>query len=550
MAQSIGLLMVQEGLLSREALERALERKEREGGSLALNLVLEGAVDEGRLLEFYRDRYQLPVTDEFSLGEIDDVTFSLIPLEIIYDSGIIPLGIVDEEHLAVGLVDPTDRGLIAEATFFAGYNLIQHLITVSQMARHFSRLAKQHWKIGAAEAEALARAATDVPDSATEALLEQTDALESRLEAALEADLDEIYHPNAPLEIAPEHAAEAGPQLAGPGNFLIANRAAEGVSRISLQVPAVADVAAEPVIVDAAEFKRELGDTDEYAAVPDGAAPVENPFRRAEITQQVAVGIGLDESVEIVPSKVLEGEADTESGTVKVLGINLEQITRTGEHSSPYPVIATRASQFGERPKTAVPTIPSMNAITEDVNAHCYLLTLLAETLGVADLEVAEKVVGLCKRVLEVSERDELGDVIVETLAPFYHTVAVMTLNGPRCVLWRCVRDGEVASELTGQTGEIKDGGVLHRIANERNFFWGPLPIESSLREVTRNEHFHRIFLAPIELRGKTILMLYLDPGSDDFRSPGSAIEKLLVDISKGLERVILMRKRGRRKKD
>ena len=545
MAQSIGLLMVREGLLTRESLERALQRKEREGGSLALNLVLEGAVDEGRLSEFYRDRYQLPVAEEIQLQSVDDVTFSLIPLEIIYDSGIIPLFLPDEENLAVGLVDPTDRGLIAEATFFSGYNLHQHLITVSQMARHFARLAKQHWKIGAAEAEALARAAVDVPDSATEDLLEQADVLESRLEAALEADLDEIYHPNAPLEIAPEFAGE---NLTQTGSFLITDRAAEGVSRIHLQPPSEIESAEKPVIVDAAEFQRELGDADEYTAVSDDAVAEENPFLEVEITQQVALGIGLDESVDIEPQRILEGEADTDKGTVRVLGINLDQIARSGDFSSPYPVISTRVSQFGDRPKTAVPTMPSLQAIPKDVNVNCHLLTLLGEKLGVADLEVAEAVTQICQRALEVTERDRLGDAIVQGLAPFFKSVAVMTLNGPRGVLWRCMRDGKPANELIGKTAEIQEGGVLHRIATERKFYFGALPIDCAVRDVTQNKHLNRVFLAPIELRGKTILMLYLDPGSAEFRSPGSSIEKLLVDVSKGLERVILMRKRGRRK--
>ncbi|MCA9565786.1 MAG: hypothetical protein KC561_19955, partial [Myxococcales bacterium] len=78
---------------------------------------------------------------------------------------------------------------------------------------------------------------------------------------------------------------------------------------------------------------------------------------------------------------------------------------------------------------------------------------------------------------------------------------------------------------------------------------WGPLPLSSDLRVKLNVTHDKNVLVAPVELRSKTILMLYLDNGESEFTSPGRSLERLLVDISKALERVILMRKRGRRKK-
>lgn len=547
MAQSVGLLMVEEGLLSREALERAVSRKERDGGSLALNLVLEGAVDEGTLVHFYAERYSLPTADESQLQNIDDETFSLIPLEIAYDSGIIALYCQDETHLAVGLVDPSDRGLIAEATFFSGYTLVQHLITVSQMARHFARLTKQPWKIAAAEAEALARQSVP-PQQAVHGLLEQTEAIDQHLEAALEADLDEVYYPNQPLDFGDGRQED----VSSTGQFLITDDAAEGVSRIHIQAPEEGEQGTSPVVVDMHEFQQEHGDTDEYLAVSETATASSpaNPFRRADITKQVAVSMGLgeqDPAAEESP-KVIEGHAETATGRVTVLGVNLDVNRTTGEHKAMVPVVSSRRSQFGERPKTSVPSVPVQGPLSSDVAKSCRLLTLLGTTLGADDPLVAGIVKGISVALNEVKERDQLGDAVVRGLGSVYQTAALMTLNGPRAVIWRAVDKGKPSEALAGTTITLRAGGVLHRIAQERQFFFGPLPAESNLREAVDNPHAHPVLVAPIELRGKTIILLYIDAGSSDFPSPGPAVEKLLVDISKGLERVILLRKRGRRK--
>ena len=556
MNQSIGLLMVEEGLLSAESLERALVRKEREGGSLALNLVLEGAIDEQSLASFYASRYSLSQVGEDTLDEVNADTFALVPLEIIYDSGILPLALQDETHLAVGLVDPTDRGLIAEATFFSGYTLVQHLITVSQMARYFAMLSGNPWRIGSAEAEALSRAAKPADNkAAADSLLEQTVALEDRLESALEASLDEVYHPNQPLEIAPEHQAEAdaaanSPDLRTSGAFFIADRAAEGVSRIQIEAPPAPGPRPPALVVGVDQFQQEHGQTAEHDAIHETDVQPANPFVRVDITQQMAANISLGDGQEspatLIP-RVLEGEADTDTGKMKVLGINLDLTSKSDDFETIQPVIETRQRAFGHRPKTAVPSIARRRKGL-DISKNCYLLTLLSKNLGPEDADAVSAVRDLSTRLGEVRGRDELGDAIIDGLSSVYDSVAVMTLNGPRAVVWRCATgDEEATNKAVGQTVELESGGVFHRIAENRQFFLGPLPLESPVRDVLDNHHIHDVLVAPVELRGKTILLLYLD-GGKKMPSPGTAIEHLLVDIAKGLERVILLRKRGRRK--
>ncbi len=144
--------------------------------------------------------------------------------------------------------------------------------------------------------------------------------------------------------------------------------------------------------------------------------------------------------------------------------------------------------------------------------------------------------------------RDEIGDDVVLGLSEHYESIILFTLNGPRAVVWRCQLQGEVDKKVIGRTVDIAAGGILHRISEERVFYYGPLPDKSRIRSTLNVDHDKAVVVAPIELRGKTILILCLDPGARPFRSPGSQLERLLLAVSRALERVILLRRRGRRK--
>lgn len=135
------------GQVSPEDIDAALRSKALNGGSLALNLVLRGSIDEEMLADFY---CEVGSMRRASAGEIDGVAsevFALIPIEIVYDTGIVPLHLVSEERLAVGVVDPTEPERLEEAEFFAGYAFEPRVISVTQMARTFERLAGHPWKV-------------------------------------------------------------------------------------------------------------------------------------------------------------------------------------------------------------------------------------------------------------------------------------------------------------------------------------------------------------------------------------------------------------------
>ncbi len=203
-----GKILVQRGVLSVEALEQAVRLKERHGGSLAVNLVITGALDDQTLVSFYRERYDVePVTEE-QLARIDRDMFRRIPVEIVYDAGIMPLWLEGEEdnpRLAVGLIDPSEPEVLEEAAFFAAMELAPKLLTIGQMARHYQRLTGKRWKVdwqtvlarrrihqARIQAEASEEELVDLFDDPDERKGHLRDLIEQTQQ--LDASLDNLFH--------------------------------------------------------------------------------------------------------------------------------------------------------------------------------------------------------------------------------------------------------------------------------------------------------------------------------------------------------------------
>jgi hypothetical protein len=334
----------------------------------------------------------------------------------------------------------------------------------------------------------------------------------------------------------------------------MAGRAAREISQIRIVPPAPSDTR-EPVVVDESEIGSAEVETVAMEALPDPTLSTDTAFRRVPITARKIAALkrpGESDTPVTESPVVLVGEADTDTGPVQVLGINFDiDVTEPGGRPvvhEPVPVVSERDTEFGHRPKTARPAVASKARPDPDAKKYFRLLTQLRATFGEGDPDVVAALKHISHRLLLTRDRDELGNAIVEGLTGLYDGISVMTLNGPRAVVWRSVLQGQVASNMVGKTIDVEKGGVLHRISEERAFYFGPLPRASRLRATLGIDHANRVLVAPVELRSKTILILCFDPGPQPFRSPGQRIEQLLVDLSRGLERVILLRKRSRRK--
>ena len=143
--------LLNDGLIKRADLEMAIENKKKTGGSLALNLVLAGVLHDEMLAHNYADFLKLKRASKTEIAGVTMQMFRQIPIEIIYDTGVLPLGYIQNERLKVGVVDLSESESIEEAEFFAGCSFEPVIITVTDMAATFERIAGQPWKIPAAE---------------------------------------------------------------------------------------------------------------------------------------------------------------------------------------------------------------------------------------------------------------------------------------------------------------------------------------------------------------------------------------------------------------
>ncbi|MBN1947288.1 MAG: hypothetical protein JW797_16585 [Bradymonadales bacterium] len=556
--QNIGLIMVHEGLLSREALERAVRRKQASGGSLALNLVMEGAVDENRLVEFYAQKLNLTLAPQAMLAGIDRTIFSLIPLEICYDGGLLPLYLKDQETLVVGQVDPSDEDLLVEVAFFSGYTIEPRLITVSQMAIHFNRLADRPWKIGVEEALTLQQGAARGRrlDDEIAALFEQTTALDHHLDHILATSLDVTYGPSSPdsEESRPEQQESLGPPPAaeGPSVWLMEETAKE-ISRIRIMAAGPGNT---PTLVEAQDVDRLATAPSAQKLPPESPLPSEagHGFTRIS-TRPITLRFDRQDETEPVPSEqatsgVVEGEAITRTGPVKVLGVYLDQLGEPDKVlPAPFLGPTEQYDSVGRsevHPGQPVPALRGRQEVSGSYDDQFRSLADLALTLAPADPAVESTIWRTCELLGRARQRDELGDLFVLGLAAHYQTIAIMTLNGPRAVIWRCLCQGLDTPRLVGKGIEMEERSILHRVSQEGLFFWGPLPARCRLRETLQVPHVDPVLVAPVQLRGRTILIVVLDAGARPFPSPGDRLQLLLSEMSRGLQRVILQRKHAR----
>ncbi len=95
----IGELLLREGLISREDLDRALQQQKETGTRLGFALVTSGALSEADLTRVLSMQYRVPAV-ELSETEIDPKILKLVPADFASKHLILPLRRVGHEsHL-------------------------------------------------------------------------------------------------------------------------------------------------------------------------------------------------------------------------------------------------------------------------------------------------------------------------------------------------------------------------------------------------------------------------------------------------------------------
>src|SRR5205085_4279535 len=120
-SERLGDLLVREGLITREQLERALQEQKQNGTRVGYNLVKLGFIPETELTKMLARQYKMPAVD-LSKFNVDPKIAKLIPGEMALKNLVLPLK-RDGRTLTVAMADPTNMGVIEDMKFITRYDI-------------------------------------------------------------------------------------------------------------------------------------------------------------------------------------------------------------------------------------------------------------------------------------------------------------------------------------------------------------------------------------------------------------------------------------------
>ena len=120
MGDRLGDLLLEEGLVSRDALKEALDRQKAEGGRLGFHLVKLGTVSEEDLVQILSEQYGMPAIDLRSLyPHVDRELLALVNESIATRYHVFPVHRTGN-HLTLAMADPTNVVALDDIRFRTG----------------------------------------------------------------------------------------------------------------------------------------------------------------------------------------------------------------------------------------------------------------------------------------------------------------------------------------------------------------------------------------------------------------------------------------------
>jgi type IV pilus assembly protein PilB len=119
--ERLGDLLVREGLISREQLDKALQEQRQSGTRVGYNLVKLGFIQETELTKILARQFKMPAVD-LSRFEVDPRIARLIPGDLAIKHLVLPLK-RDGRTLTVAMADPTNLGVLEDLKFITRYDI-------------------------------------------------------------------------------------------------------------------------------------------------------------------------------------------------------------------------------------------------------------------------------------------------------------------------------------------------------------------------------------------------------------------------------------------
>jgi type IV pilus assembly protein PilB len=119
--ERLGDLLLREGLVTREQLEKALVEQRQNGTRIGYNLIKLGFLNELDLTRMLARQYRMPAVD-LSKFEVDPRITKLVPADLALKHLVLPLK-RDGRTLTVAMADPTDLGILDDLKFITRYDI-------------------------------------------------------------------------------------------------------------------------------------------------------------------------------------------------------------------------------------------------------------------------------------------------------------------------------------------------------------------------------------------------------------------------------------------
>jgi type IV pilus assembly protein PilB len=117
----LGDLLLREGLITKEQLDKALQEQKANGTRLGYNLVKLGFVQETEITKMLARQFRMPAVD-LSRFEVDPKIVKMIPADIALKHLVLPLK-KEGRTLTVAMADPTNMGVIDDLKFVTRYDI-------------------------------------------------------------------------------------------------------------------------------------------------------------------------------------------------------------------------------------------------------------------------------------------------------------------------------------------------------------------------------------------------------------------------------------------
>jgi len=145
----LGDLLIKEGLITKDQLDKALAEQRSSGTRLGYSLVKLGFVQETEITKMLARQYRMPAVD-LARFEVDSKIVKMIPGDIALKHQVLPLK-REGRTLTVAMADPTNMGVIDDLKFITRYDIFPVIAGEytlrNQLEKHYEQVDQQLGKL-------------------------------------------------------------------------------------------------------------------------------------------------------------------------------------------------------------------------------------------------------------------------------------------------------------------------------------------------------------------------------------------------------------------